>query len=306
MALHAGITQAIGNTPLVRLERLSRACGVEILAKLEFCNPGGSVKSRVARGMIEDAQQRGVLKPGGTIVEPTSGNTGIALAMLCAARGYRLILTMPEAMTRERVSLLRAHGADVILTRGTLMRAAVEQAELLVNTIPGAVSLRQFENPANPAEHERTTAREIWDDTGGQLDVVVAGIGTGGTITGVGRVMKRQRPGVRVVGVEPSGAAVLSGGRAGQHAIQGIGAGFVPANLDRALLDEVVAISDEAALEGARRMATEEGLLVGISSGAVIAAVQKLAERPELKDRRVVIILADGGERYLSTPLFAG
>ncbi len=299
-----GVADAIGGTPLVTLPALSRAAGVTICAKLEGSNPGGSVKDRIARAMVDEAARRGELAPGATIVEPTSGNTGIALAMIAAARGYRLILTMPEAMSAERQALLRSYGAEVILTPGVLMQAAVEQAELIGRTMPGAVLLRQFDNPANADAHERTTGEEIWRDAGGEIDLFVAGVGTGGTITGVARVLKRRRPGVRVVAVEPTGAAVLSGAPAGFHSIQGLGAGFVPRVLDRALLDEVVAIDEEAAVAAARRLAREEGLLVGISSGAAVAAVLQLAARPELRGKRVVVVLPDRGDRYVSTPYF--
>jgi cysteine synthase A len=304
MALLASVIDAIGETPLVRLPRLSEAAGVELLAKLEGENPGGSVKDRIARAMVDDAEARGILKPGATLIEPTSGNTGIALAMIAAARGYRLVITMPNAMSTERVRLLQAYGAEVVLTPGTLMHAAVEQAELLGQTTPGAVLLRQFENVANPRAHERTTAEEIWRDTGGELDVFVAGIGTGGTITGVGRVLRERRPNVRIVGVEPAGAAVLSGACAGPHYIQGIGAGFVPKVLDRSLLDEVVAVTEDDALDAARQLARTDGILAGLSSGAALAATLRLAQRPELAGKRFVIVLPDSGERYVSTALF--
>jgi cysteine synthase A len=304
MAILSSITEVIGGTPLVRLEKLSRAIGVEILAKIEGLNPAGSVKDRIARAMVDDAERSGRLTPGATIVEPTSGNTGIALAMISAARGYRLILTMPEAMSQERVALLRAYGAEVILTRGTLMQNAVEQAEALGRSTPRAVMLRQFENPANPRAHEQTTAEEIWRDTDGRVDVFVAGIGTGGTITGVSRVLKRRQPGARVIGVEPAGAAVLSGGTAGSHHIQGIGAGFVPKVLERDKIDEVVAVSEDEALEAARRLARSDGVLAGISSGAAMAALLRIAERPELAGKRFVVMLPDTGERYVSTSLF--
>lgn len=277
---------------------------MEILAKLESANPAGSVKDRIAVAMVDDAEERGVLVPGATIVEPTSGNTGIALAMIAAARGYRLVLSMPEAMSAERAGLLRAYGAEVVLTPGTLMAPAVEQAEALRASIPGAVMLRQFENPANPAAHERTTAEEIWDDTSGRLDVFVAGVGTGGTVTGVGRVLKRRLAGVRVAGVEPAAAAVLSGRVAGQHGIQGIGAGFVPAVLDRSVIDEVIAVDERDAAEAARRAARADGVLAGISSGAALAACLRLATRPDLRGRRFVVIFPDAGERYVSTPFF--
>ncbi|MGD0675072.1 MAG: cysteine synthase A [Polyangiaceae bacterium] len=304
MAPPGDVTSAIGNTKLIQLRRVSRETGVEVFAKLEAGNPGGSVKDRVARAMVDDAEARGALKPGATLIEPTSGNTGIALAMIAAARGYRLILTMPEAMSRERVTLLRAYGAEVILTAGALMKGAVEQAEALATTTPGSVMLRQFENPANPRVHSETTAEEIWRDLGGRIDLFVAGIGTGGTITGVGRVLKQRQPSVRVVGVEPEAAAVLTGGPAGQHGIQGIGAGFIPKNLDRSVLDEVMAVDDASAMDAARRLAETEGVLAGVSSGAALAAAQRLFARESWRGRRAVLIFPDGGERYLSTPLF--
>jgi len=304
MPLLTSIIDVIGGTPLVQLEKLSRATGIEILAKIEGLNPAGSVKDRIARAMVDDAEQSGRLAPGATIIEPTSGNTGIALAMISAARGYRLVLTMPEAMSRERVALLRAYGAEVILTRGTLMQAAVEQAEALGRSTPGAVMLRQFENPTNPRAHEQTTAEEIWRDTEGKVDVFISGIGTGGTITGVSRVLKRRRPELYVIGVEPTGAAVLSGGAAGPHHIQGIGAGFVPKVLERDKIDEVIAVSEEEALEAARRLARSDGVLAGISSGAAMAALLRIAERPEYAGKRCVVMLPDTGERYVSTSLF--
>src|SRR5262245_2112193 len=304
MTIRATIGDTIGGTPLVRLERLSREAGVELLAKLEATNPGGSVKDRIGRAMIDDAEARGVLRPGATIVEPTSGNTGIALAMIAAERGYRCVLTMPEAMSTERRKLLAAYGAEVVLTQSPLMCGAVEQAEVLARTTPGAVMLRQFANPANPAIHERTTAEEIWRDTEGRLDAFVAGIGTGGTITGVGRVLRRRLPGVRVVGVEPAASAVLSGGTPGAPALQGIGAGFVPAVLDRSLLDAVLPVTDGEAIAAARRAAREDGVLAGLSSGAALAAALRLARDPGLRGGRIVVVFPDGGERYATMPLF--
>jgi cysteine synthase A len=299
----ASVLATVGGTPLVRLERLSRATGREVLAKLEWRNPGGSVKDRVALAMVADAEEHGRLRPGATLVEPTSGNTGIALAMVAACRGYRLVVTMPEAMPSSRIALLRAYGAEVLLTAGALMRPAVEQAEVYARAVPGAVMLRQFDNPANPAVHERTTGEEIWSDTGGQLDYFVAGIGTGGTVTGVGRLLRRVSPRARVVGVEPSAAAVLSGGAVGNHMLAGIGAGFVPKVLERNVLDEVIAVGEDESLEAARRVAREEGLPVGISSGAALAAVLRLCHRDETRGRRIVVICADGAERYLGTRL---
>jgi cysteine synthase len=304
MTVFSGAEALIGNTPLVALPRLSGELGIELFAKLEAQNPAGSVKDRVARAMLDDAEARGILAQGATIIEPTSGNTGIALAMLCAARGLSLLLTMPESMSAERVSLLRAYGARVVLTPGTLMKGAVEQAELLRETTPGAIMLRQFDNPANPRAHEQGTAEEIWRDTGGALDLFVAGIGTGGTITGVARALKPRLPRLRCIGVEPSNAAVLSGGPAGQHHLQGIGAGFVPKVLDRELVDEVFAVTEAEAINALRRLARSEGLLVGISSGAALAAVERLARRPDVGGKRCVVVLCDSGERYVSTALF--
>ncbi len=306
MPIRDDIADVIGGTPLVRLRRFSEVAGAEILAKLEGVNPAGSVKDRIARAMVDDAEKTGRLRPGATIIEPTSGNTGIALAMIAAARGYQLVLTMPEAMSKERVRLLEAYGAEVVLTPGTLMKGAVEQAELLGETTPGAVLLRQFENPANPAIHEVTTATEILRDTEDRLDAFVAGIGTGGTITGVGRVLKKWLGGVRIVGVEPAEAAVLGGGPVGQHHLQGLGAGFVPKILDRSLLDDVVAVTVDEAVETARSLARHDGILAGISSGAALAAALRIAAEPRMKAKRFVVVLPDGGERYLSTPLFGG
>ena len=298
------ISDLIGETPLLRLRRLSDECGLEILAKLEGGNPAGSVKDRIARSMVDDAERSGRLAPGATLIEPTSGTTGIALAMIAAARGYKLKLTMPEAMSRERVALLKAYGADVILTPGALMREAVARADQLGKETPGAVLLRQFDNPANPAVHATTTAPEIWRDTEGKLDLFVAGIGTGGTITGVCRALKPRAPSLFSVGVEPAGAAVLSGAAPGQHHIQGIGAGFVPRVLDRSMVDRVVAISDDDAILAARRLARAEGVLAGISSGAALAAVLQLASEPRWQGKRCVVMFPDAGERYVSTTLF--
>ncbi len=306
MAVFQSISDLIGDTPLLRLRRLSDECGLEILAKLEGGNPAGSVKDRIARSMVDDAERNGRLERGATLIEPTSGNTGIALAMIAAARGYKLRLTMPEAMSKERVALLKAYGADVILTPGSLMRQAVAKAEQLGRETDGAVLLRQFDNPANPAVHAATTAPEIWRDTEGKLDLFVAGIGTGGTITGVCRALKPRLPGLFSVGVEPAAAAVLSGSAPGQHHIQGIGAGFVPSVLDRSLVDQIVAISDGDAIVAARRLARAEGVLSGISSGAALAAVLQLAQDPRWKGKRCVVMFPDAGERYVSTTLFKG
>ena len=304
MALVNSISDLIGDTPLLRLRKLSEEHGLEILGKLEGGNPAGSVKDRIARSMVDDAERSGRLRVGATLIEPTSGNTGIALAMIAAARGYKLMLTMPEAMSRERVMLLKAYGAEVILTQGTLMREAVARAEVLGRETPGAVLLRQFDNPANPAIHAATTAPEILRDTAGRLDLFVAGIGTGGTITGVSRTLKPLVPGLVSVGVEPAGAAVLSGSTPGQHHIQGIGAGFIPKVLERSLVDQMVTITDEEAFAAARHLARAEGVLAGISSGAALAAVFKLARHERWRGKRCVVMLPDAGERYVSTMLF--
>jgi cysteine synthase len=303
MAIANSVIDHIGGTPLVHLARLSRAAGVEILAKLEHVNPAGSVKDRVALAMVDDAEQRGLLRPGALIVEPTSGNTGIALAMIAARRGYRLVLTMPEAMPSRRVALLRAYGAEVLLTPGALMNPAVEQAQLYAQSVPGAVMLRQFDNPANPAVHERTTGPEILRATSGKLDYFVAGIGTGGTITGVGRLLRARVPGARVIGVEPALAAVLTGGPVGNHMLAGIGAGFVPKVLDRSVVDEVLTVEEEESLEAARRVTREDGVPAGISAGAALAAVLALARREGAAGRRFVVVFPDGHERYLDTQL---
>ncbi len=302
--LLSNIADVIGGTPLISLQRLSAEVGATLLAKLEGVNPAGSVKDRVARSMVEDAERRGVLGPGATLVEATSGNTGIALAMMAAARGYRLILTMPEAMSRERVQLLRAYGAEVVRTPGTLMQPAVEQAQLLAASTPGSFMLGQFDNPANPMAHELTTAEEILADTDGAFDYFVAGIGTGGTITGVGRVLKRRSPDTIVVGVEPEGAAVLSGSKATGHHLQGIGAGFIPKVLDRRVIDQIRVATEKNALAAARRLARTEGILAGISSGAALSAALEVAASSKGQGKRIVVVLPDGGERYASTALF--
>ena len=305
MSLFEYTNQLIGNTPLFVLKRLGAGLPGRILAKLEFFNPGGSVKDRIANAMIEHAEKSGILREGGVVIEPTSGNTGIGLAMICVTRGYRCILTMPETMSMERRNLLKALGAEVVLTPGAEgMSGAVRRAEELAAEISGAIITGQFVNPANPAAHRNTTAEEIWRDTGGEVDLLVAGVGTGGTITGIGEVFKERKPGVRVVAVEPAASPVLSGGKPGAHKIQGIGAGFVPLILNQAILDEIVQVTDGQAIETARRLAREEGLLVGISSGAAAYAALELAGREENRNRNVVVIFPDTGERYLSTELF--
>jgi cysteine synthase A len=301
--IYKTVHASIGRTPLVELPRIGAAAGVRLLAKLESRNPGGSVKDRIAAAMIEDAERTGALKPGGTIVEATSGNTGIALAFVAATKGYTLHVTMPERMSRERLALLRYLGARVTLTPGTLMREALDKAAELRRSIPGAVALDQFNNPANPEAHRQSTAPEIWDDTAGEIDVFIAGVGTGGTITGVGEVLKAHKPGVRIVAVEPENAAVLSGRRPANHMIQGIGAGFVPPLLNRAVIDEVCAVSDDEAFAHARRLAREEGISAGISSGATLAAALRLATRPELAGKTLVVMICDSGERYTNGPL---
>ncbi len=301
----AEASAVIGNTPLVQLRRLGEGLGAEVVAKLEYLNPGGSVKDRIGVAMIEAAERDGALAPGGTIVEPTSGNTGIALAMVCAARGYDLVLTLPEGMSRERAKLLRAYGAEVHETPSLGgMAEAIRLAEEIAAE-RGAVMPQQFSNPANPEVHRRTTAEEIWADLEGQVDALVTGVGTGGTITGVGQVLKERRPDVQVVAVEPATSAVLSGRPPGPHKIQGIGAGFVPEVLDRDVIDEVIAIDDETALDSARAAAEREGLLVGISAGAAFHAALELAARPQMAGKRIVTIACDGGERYMSLPFFS-
>jgi cysteine synthase A len=302
------LTQLIGNTPLLRPKSLLAKEGIaaDILLKLEYFNPLGSVKDRIGYAMIKDAEERGRLAPGSAIVEPTSGNTGIALAFVAAAKGYRVVLTMPETMSVERRNLLLALGAEIVLTPGADgMKGAIAKAEELVKEIPNAIMLQQFSNPANPAFHRATTAVEIWRDTEGRIDCFVAGVGTGGTLSGVGEVLKSLKPDVKIVAVEPASSPVLSGGQPGSHAIQGIGAGFVPPVLNRAVIDEVIAVKNEDALDTARRLGKTEGLLVGISSGAAAWAAISIAKRPGNGAKRIVAILPDTGERYLSTPLFA-
>lgn len=302
------LTDLVGNTPLLELDKYSKAKGLEtpVIAKVEFFNPGGSVKDRIALAMIEDAEQKGILKPGATIIEPTSGNTGVGLALASAVKGYHLILTMPETMSEERRNLVKAYGAEVRLTPGKDgMAGAIRAAEELRDSIPGAVILQQFENPANPARHYATTGPEIWRDTDGQVDIFVAGVGTGGTVTGVAKYLKEQNPAVRVVAVEPKSSAVLNGGQSGPHKIQGIGAGFVPKTYDASVIDEVFDVDNDDAIRTGREVAQQEGLLVGISSGAALYAAIELAKRPENKGKKIVVLLPDTGERYLSTVLYA-
>lgn len=299
------VTQLIGGTPLLRLNRLSGETGVEVYGKLEYYNPAGSVKDRIGLSMIESAEKSGKINKDTVIIEPTSGNTGIALAAICAAKGYRLIITMPETMSVERRNLLKAYGAEIVLTPGSEgMQGAVDKAEELHKENPNSIVLQQFENPANPEIHRNTTAEEIWNDTDGEVDIFVAGIGTGGTITGVGEVIKKRKPSLHVVAVEPAGSPLLSTGKAGPHKIQGIGANFVPKILNRAVIDEIVTVENEEAFSAARAIARDEGVLVGISSGAAAHAAKLVASRPENKGKTMVVILPDTGERYLSTALF--
>ncbi|MFI2362912.1 cysteine synthase A [Promicromonospora sp. NPDC019610] len=300
-------TKLIGNTPLVKLNRLTAGLEATVLGKLEFYNPANSVKDRIGVSIIDAAEASGELKEGGTIVEGTSGNTGIALAWVGAARGYKVVLAMPETMSKERRALLRAYGAELVLTPGAEgMKGAVAAAEKIAQERPGAVLARQFANAANPAIHRATTAEEIWADTDGAVDILVAGIGTGGTITGVGQVLKERKPEVKVIAVEPEESPILNGGQPGPHKIQGIGANFVPDILDREVYDEVIDVNLATAIDAARRAATEEGLLVGTSSGAALSAALEVAKRPENAGKTIVVIIPDFGERYLSTPLFEG
>ena len=304
--IYGDITEIFGNTPLVRLNRVAEGVGATVLAKLEFYNPSASVKDRLGVAIVDAAEKSGELKPGGTIVESTSGNTGIALAMVGAARGYRVILTMPESMSVERRLLLRAYGAEIVLTPAAGgMKAAVDAAAELVASNPGAVYARQFENAANPAVHHATTGPEIWADTDGAVDIFVAGIGTGGTITGAGSFLKSKNPEIRVVGVEPAESAILNGGAPGPHKIQGIGANFVPGILDREVYDEIIDVNIDQSVSMARRLAAEEGILAGISSGATVQAALELAARPENAGKTIVVIIASFGERYLSTVLYS-
>jgi cysteine synthase A len=301
------ITELVGNTPLVRLNKVSQGLRAEVVAKLESFNPCASIKDRIGVAMIDAAEEAGLLKEGTVVIEPTSGNTGIALAFVCAAKGYRLILTMPDTMSQERRELLKAFGAEVILTPGAEgMSGAIREAERLAKGIPNSFMPQQFKNPANPGVHRQTTAEEIWRDTDGRVDILVAGVGTGGTITGVAEVIKQRKPSFQAIAVEPAGSPVISGGKAGPHQIQGIGAGFVPDVLKTELIDEIIQVTDEDAALMARRLAKEEGILAGISSGAATWAAIEVAKRAESKDKLIIVILPDSGERYLSTSLFGG
>lgn len=308
MKTYEALTDFIGSTPLLKLKNYGKLKDVEadIYGKLEYFNPAGSVKDRVAKAMIDDAEAKGALKPGSVIIEPTSGNTGIGLAAVSAARGYRIILTMPETMSVERRNLLKAYGAELVLTDGAKgMKGAIEKAQELAESTPGSFIPSQFTNPANPAIHRATTGPEIWEDTDGKVDIFVAGVGTGGTVTGVGEYLKSKNPNVKIVAVEPAGSPVLSKGTPGPHKIQGIGAGFVPDTLNTEVYDEIIAVENEDAFETGRTLAGKEGLLVGISSGAAVYAATVLAKRPENKGKVIVALLPDTGERYLSTPMFS-
>lgn len=302
------ITELIGRTPLVELAKVSKQNGLDtpIIAKVEFFNPGGSVKDRIAFVMIEDAEKKGILKPGATIIEPTSGNTGVGLALVSAVKGYKLILTMPETMSVERRNLVKAYGAEVRLTPGQDgMPGAIRAAEELRDSIPNAVILEQFENPANPQRHYDTTGVEIWEDTDGQVDIFVAGVGTGGTISGIGKRLKEKNPNIRIIAVEPASSPVLNGGKSGPHKIQGIGAGFIPNTYNAQVIDEVFDVDNDDAIRTGRLLAQQEGLLVGISSGAAVFAAIQIAKRPENKGKKIVVLLPDTGERYLTTVLYA-
>lgn len=307
--IYKSAAELIGHTPLLQVNRYAESRGVAdvtLLAKVELFNPAGSVKDRVALAMIEDAEKKGTLKPGATIIEPTSGNTGIGLASVAAAKGYRTILTLPETMSVERRTLLKAYGAELVLTEGAKgMKGAIAKAEELQKEIPGAVILGQFDNPANPAAHAVSTGPEIWEDTDGRVDIFVAGVGTGGTITGVGAYLKSRNPKIQVVAVEPADSSVLSGGQPGPHKLQGIGAGFVPSILNTGVYDEVFTVTTEEAFDAGRQIAQREGILVGITSGAALHAAAEIAKRPENKGKTIVALLPDSGDRYLSTPMFA-
>ena len=302
------LTDLIGNTPLLEFSNFNASKGLKakVIGKLEYFNPAGSVKDRIALAMIEDAEEKGLLKPGATIIEPTSGNTGVGLAFVSAAKGYKLVLTMPETMSLERRNLLKALGANLILTPGTEgMKGAIAKAEALRDETLGSIILQQFENPANPARHAKTTAQEIWRDTDGKVDIFVAGVGTGGTVSGVGKGLKAHNPDVKIVAVEPTDSAVLSGGKPGPHKIQGIGAGFIPKTYDSSVVDEIIQVEGDDAIRTSRELAQKEGLLVGISSGAAVYAAMQLARLPENEGKTIVALLPDTGERYLSTALYA-
>ena len=306
--IYEKLTELVGRTPLLDLQRLAakKNAQAQVVAKVEYFNPGGSVKDRIALNMIEDAEQKGILKPGSVIIEPTSGNTGVGLAWISRVKGYEAIIVMPETMSRERQNLLRAAGAKLLLTSGAKgMKGAIEEANRLKDETPGAVILGQFVNPANPDMHERTTGEEIWQDTDGKVDIFVAGVGTGGTVTGVGRALKKHNPNVKIVAVEPESSPVLSGGQPGAHKIQGIGAGFIPQTYDSQVIDEIIQVSNDNAILTGRELSLYEGLIVGISSGAATYAALQLAQRPENKGKRIVALLPDTGERYLSTQLYA-
>ena len=308
MAIAKSLTELIGKTPLLELGKFSQQKGIEtpIVAQIEYFNPGGSVKDRIALAMIEDAEKSGALKPGATIIEPTSGNTGVGLALVSAVKGYHLILTMPETMSVERRNLVKAYGAEVVLTPGTEgMKGAIRKAEELRDNTPGAIILQQFENKANPAKHYATTGPEIWEQTEGKVDIFVAGVGTGGTVSGIGKALKEKNPDVRIIAVEPKTSPVLNGGQSGPHKIQGIGAGFIPATYNGDVVDEVYDVDNDDAIRTGRELAQQEGLLVGISSGAAAYAASQIALRPENKGKRIVVLLPDTGERYLSTVLYA-
>jgi len=308
MGIYHSITELVGHTPLLALHRFSQQqeLGTVLLAKLEYLNPAGSAKDRVALSMILDAEEKGMLQPGATIIEPTSGNTGIGLAAMAIPKGYRVILTMPDTMSLERRSLLKAYGAELVLTPGCEgMTGAIAKAESLAREIPGSFIAGQFTNPANPAAHYATTGPEIWTDTEGKVDIYIAGVGTGGTLSGTGKFLKEQNPAIKVVAMEPAGSPVLSGGKAGPHGLQGIGGGFIPENLDTSIYDEIITVTEEEAYAAGRALARSEGILVGISSGAALHAAAVLARRPENAGKTIVVLLPDTGDRYLSTPLFS-
>ncbi len=305
--IYTSADQLIGHTPLLELVHIEKEEGLKarILAKLEYLNPAGSAKDRIAKAMIEDAEAKGLLKEGSVLIEPTSGNTGIGLASVAAARGYRLIITMPDTMSVERIQIMRAYGAEVVLTEGAKgMQGAIDKADELAREIPGSFIPGQFVNPANPAAHRATTGPEIWEDTDGKIDAFVAGVGTGGTLTGTGEYLKEKNPAIRIIAMEPAGSPVLSQGKAGSHQIQGIGGGFIPAVLNTEIYDEVITVTDEEAFAAGRQIGRSEGILVGISSGAALQAAIQLAKRPEYEGKTIVVLLPDTGDRYLSTPMF--